>query len=99
MANVAKSYAIGDTVYVWVHNIQSKQYSPQAKVVAEVDVTSAGNAALVKFTDGTQIDDSTPQRVFTTAAACATAIINQVITDTAACVVLEGGASTALVRN
>lgn len=96
---ISRSYDVGDTVYVWYNEDNDLQFTPQSRDIAEVCITNATGDALIKFTSGNSVTDliSTP-RVFTTQAACATAIINQVITDTAATVVLEGGANTTLVR-
>lgn len=100
-AAVSKGYGVGDTVYVHYKDSNSLRYLPQARVVASVDVIDSGNIANVKFTDGSQVQDgsSTAQRVFTTQALCAAAMITAVIADFDACAVLDtgttSGASTA----
>ena len=82
MAAVSKSYGIGDTVYVWYHDSITLQYTPQERTVQNVDVTTSGNQAEVYFTDGDKVTDGSTARVFTTEAACATAIVDAVIANT-----------------
>lgn len=99
MADVAKEYGIGDTVHVWFENKpRSTRYLPHEKVVESVRVTTGTNEATVRFTDGTSIIDGAVKTVYLTEAACATGIITAVIANTAATVVLEGGAETTLAR-
>lgn len=97
MSAVSKSYGIGDTVYVWFHDSYTLQTLPQSRVVRNVTVNTAGNEAVVEFTTGEKVTDGATARVFTTQAACATAIINDVISRYDACVDLDtttSGAST-----
>lgn len=98
MADVAKTYGVGDTVYVWYHEDIANQYTPKSRIVSEVIITGSSNQAIVKFSNGNQVIDGPTQRVFDTQAACATAIVTAVIAATAATVVLEGGAPTTLAR-
>ena len=99
MAAVSKTYGVGDTVYVYYRNSSTLRFAPQAKVVKAVRVDSSGNSALVEFTDGESVTDvAADQRVFTTEAACANKIIDDVISEYDACAVLNStlsGASTA----
>lgn len=101
MAAVSKGYGVGDTVYVWFKDSISMEMLPQARVVANVDVQTSGNVAKVTFTTGESIMDgaTTEQRVFTTQALCAAAIVSAAITRYTACVLLDtgttSGASTA----
>lgn len=100
MAAVSKGYGVGDTVYVHYKDSSALRFLPQSRVVASVDVIDGTNIANVKFTNGDSIQDgaSTAQRVFTTQPLCAKAIIDAVITDYTACVLLDtttSGASTA----
>lgn len=96
-AAVSKGYGVGDTVYVWFKDSNSLRFLPNSRVVASVNVIDGTNVANVTFTDGSQIQDgsSTAQRVFTTQALCAAAIINNVITDYTACVLLDTTTSAA----
>lgn len=94
MADVAKGYGVGDAVYVWYPG----NVVPQARTVKKVDILDAGNEANVEFEEGSSVQDGAIQRVFDTEALCATAIIDDNIVQTAATVVLEGGADTTLVR-
>lgn len=100
MSNIAKGFAVGDTVYVHFKDIVSLNKLPQTRVVADCRVIDSGNVAEISFTTGEKILDgaSTAQRVFTTQALCANAIIDAVILDFDACAVLNttlSGASTA----
>lgn len=101
MAAVSKGYGVGDTVYVHYKDSSTLRFLPQSRVVAKVEVIDGTNIANVHFTNGDSIQDgaSTAQRVFTTQALCAAAMITAVITDYDACAVLDtgttSGASTA----
>lgn len=100
MADVAKSYGIGDTVWVWYFEspLNSIRYVAQSRVVLAVKTTTSGNEALVTFTNGDAITDGSTPRVFDTAALASTAIVTAVIANTAAAVALDvttSGASTA----
>lgn len=88
---IAKSYDVGDTVYVWYDGSTTDYFTPKSRTVTQVDIVSAtDNKALVRFSDGNSVyDDDTNQRVFTTEAACATVIVNAVITNSAAAVALD----------
>lgn len=79
-AAVSKSYGVGDTVYVWFHDSYTLQALPQSRVIRDVHVISGTNNAVVEFTTGEKVTDGPTQRVFTTQALCATAIVNDVIT-------------------
>lgn len=109
MANIAKGWAVGDTVWVRYGLPSSDYLVPQSRDVASADIISAtDNAALVKFTNGNSVnDDDTIVRVYTTQALCAAGIEDEVITSIAATVALDattssvstaGNASTALIR-
>ena len=93
------AYSVGDTVYVAYPFPSSLYHTPQTRTVTEIKVTASGDTALVSFSDGQQVLDSdAATTVYLTEALAATAIIDDVITRTAATVVLEGGANTTLVR-
>lgn len=99
-ANVAKGFGIGDTVYVWFDKSNALEMLPQARVVADVRTLDSTNDAEVSFTTGEKILDgpSAAQRVFTTQALCATAIVSAAITRYTPAVLLDAttsGASTA----
>ena len=81
MAAVSKGYGVGDTVYVWYKDSVTLEATPQSRVVSDVRVLDSGNVAEVSFTNGDKILDgaTTAQRVFTTQALCATAIISAAI--------------------
>lgn len=109
MAAVAKSYGVGDTVFVWYKDSGALEALPQSRIVSDVRVLDAGNVAEVTFTNGDKILDgaTTAQRVYTTQALCAKGIIDAVILRYTACVLLDtttsgastaGAASTTLVR-
>ncbi len=95
--NVAKGFAIGDTVYVWFKDSLTLEMLPQSRVVADVRVITSGNVAEISFTTGEKILDgsTTAQRVFTTQALCATAIVSAAITRYAAAVALDATTSSA----
>ena len=96
---IAIGYSVGDTVYVAYPFPDSLYHTPQERVVTQVKVTATDDYALVSFQSGNDVIDSdTTQTVYTTEALAATAIIDDVISRTAATVVLEGGADTTLVR-
>lgn len=98
-AAVSKSYGVGDTVYVWFHDSYTLQALPQSRVVRNVNVIAGTNEATVEFTTGEKVTDGATQRVFTTQALCAAAIISDTISRFDACAVLDtgttSGASTA----
>jgi len=97
MANVAKGFAIGDTVWVYYRD-SALQMTPQSRVVQDVKIDSSGNESTIAFTNGASVRDGAQQNVFTTQALCATEIISDLITRSAATVVLDAtlsGASTA----
>lgn len=99
MSDVAKSYGVGDTVYVWFKDSNTLNKLPNERVVADVRTLDASNTAEVTFTTGEKTLDglTTAKRVFETQAACAAAIIDAVISDYTPCVALDtttSGAST-----
>lgn len=100
LAAISKGFGVGDTVYVWFKDSSTLNKLPQARVVASCEVDSSTNVATVLFTTGESVRDgaTTEQRVFTTQALCANAIIDAVILEYDACAVLNSttsGASTA----
>ncbi len=88
MADVAKGYAIGDTV--WVHYINtSLQFVPQSRVVHRVNVNSSTNNAVVEFVSGNSVTDGSVVTVYTTQALAANGIVDWAIVQVAAAVVLD----------
>ena len=107
MANVAKGYGIGDTVWVHYLNSNTLQWLPVSRVVSKVKTNTSGNEATVEFTTGESVTDGAVQTVYTTQALAAAAMVTYIITQSAACVVLDtttsivstaGNASTTLGR-
>jgi len=96
MAAVSKSYGVGDTVYVFYKNSPTYGTLPQSRVVKNVNVSDASSTAIVEFTNGDPVTDgaSSAQRVFTTQALCAKKIIDDVISDYAACALLDTGSTS-----
>ena len=93
MANVAKGWGVGDTVYVHYQLPSTLYFTPQARTVSKVDVTSSGNEALVQFSDGDSVIDGATVTVYTTQTLCATGIIAAVITASAATAALDSTTS------
>lgn len=90
MANVSKNYGVGDTVFVFYRNSLELFFLPQSRIVTRVRTNTAGNEAVVEFTNGNNVTDvAGTETVFTTQALCATAIVDQVITNSAASVALD----------
>ena len=107
MANVAKGYGIGDTVWVHYLNSNTLQWLPVSRVVSKVKTNTAGNEAVVEFTTGESVTDGATVTVYTTQALAAAAMVTYIIAQSAACVALDtttsivstaGNASTTLGR-
>lgn len=90
MADVAKTYGVGDSVFVAYPFPSNLAFTPQARTVESVDVNSATNEAIVKFTDGADVIDGATATVYDTEVLAATAIIDDVIAKIDATVILEG---------
>lgn len=90
MADVAKDYAIGDSVFVAYPFPSNLAFAPQARTVKSVDINSSTNEAIVKFTDGADVVDGAVKTVYDTQVLAATAIIDDVIAKIDATVILEG---------
>lgn len=97
---ISIAYEVGSTVYVRYPFTSSLYWLPQTRVVSKIQVVGSGDLVNVSFTSGNDVTDSdaTPT-VFTTQVACATAIVNDIITNAGPVVVLDtattSGASTA----
>jgi len=89
MANIAKGWAIGDTVYVHYIGSPTLQWLPQSRVVKDVKVNSSTNEATVSFTTGDAVNDGAVVQVYTTQALCAAGIITYIIAQSAAACVLD----------
>jgi len=97
MANISKSYGIGDTVWVWYNDSISTYFTPVSRVVSKVEVNSSTNEAVVSFTSGNPITDGATQTIYTTQALANTAVVSDVILKSAPAVTLDAtlsGAST-----
>jgi hypothetical protein len=97
MASISKSYSVGDTVYVkYNFSGTSTGWYPATRVVKQINFTAASDVCTVVFTSGNDVVDSTAApTVFTTAAACATSIVNDIITLSATTVELDATTSSA----
>lgn len=99
MAAVSKAYGVGDTVWVrYPFSGTTTGWAAVSRVVKEVKTTTSGNEATVSFTDGNDVTDGATQRVFTTQALASTAIVDEIISLSAATVEIDAtlsGASTA----
>ena len=93
MANVAKTYGIGDTVFVAYPFPSSNYFTAQSRVVKSVDTNSATNEAIVKFTNGEDVVDGAVVTVYATAALASAAIITDVIAKADAAAVLDATTS------
>ncbi len=79
MSNVAKGFGVGDTVWVAYPHPSSLFFTPQQRVVKNVEVTTGTNEALISFEAGERVQDGADQTVFTTQALAATKIVDDVI--------------------
>lgn len=81
MANVTKTWGIGDTVQVAYPFPSANTYVVQARTVKAIDSYEADNDCQVSFTDGESVFDGTGalQSVFTTIAAAAKQIVDNAI--------------------
>jgi len=89
MANVSKSYGVGDTVFVTYPFPDSLYFVAQSRVISKVTVNSSTNEATVEFTNGKTITDGADVNVYLTEALAAAAIVTDVISRSAATVVLD----------
>ena len=89
MADVAKIYGVGDTVFVAYPFPNSLSFVPQSRVVKEVQIMDSANEALVFFESGEKVQDGADQTVFETQPLCATKIVDDVITKIDASVNLD----------
>lgn len=91
MADVAKGYGVGDTVWIAYPHPSKNFFTAQSRIVKSVDVISGTNDANVKFTNGNDVfDPAATPTVFDTQVLASTAIIDDVIAKIDATVILEG---------
>ena len=96
---IALGFSVGDSVSVAYPFPSSNYFAPVTAVVTQIKFTAAGDVALVSFASGADVSHSTAAPTcYLTQALAATAINDDVISRSAATVVLEGGANTTLVR-
>lgn len=94
MANVAKGWAIGDTVFVhYIGSIQN-QFLPISRVVKNVTVNSSTNESVVEFTTGNSVVDGAVVAVYTTQILCAAGIVTWMIAQSVAVVTLDSGTTS-----
>ena len=79
MADITKIYGVGDTVWVAYPFPNTLSFVPQERVVKEVQILDSANEAIVFFVSGEKVMDGDDQTVFETQIACATKIVNDVI--------------------
>lgn len=79
MADVAKIYGVSDTVFVAYPFPNTLSFSPQSRVVKQVQILDSANEALVFFESGEKVQDGADQTIFETQALCATKIVDDVI--------------------
>lgn len=106
---ITKGFSVGDTVYVrYPYSGTTVGWLPATRTVAAIDFIAASNECMVRFTDGAAVQDGATVRVYLTQVLCATAIVNDIISNaTAVCLIdtTTSGASTAgqpttgLIRN
>lgn len=107
--SITKTFSVGDTVYVrYPYSGTTVGWLPATRTVSAIDFIAASNECIVRFTDGAAVQDGATVRVYITQAACATAIVTDIITNSTAACLLDtttSGASTAgqpttsLIRN
>jgi hypothetical protein len=94
---INKGFSVGDTVYVrYPYSGDATGWYPATRVVSAINFTGASDVCSVSFSDGVSVDDSAAtQRVYTTAALCATGIVNSIITLSSTTVELDATLSVA----
>ena len=93
MADVAKGWAIGDTVYVHYIDSTQNQFTPISRVTSRCEITTSTNEAKVSFTTGNPVIDGATVTVYTTQALAAAGIATWAIAQSAAAVVLDATTS------
>jgi len=98
MADISKSYAIGETVYIAYPYPSANFWLPIARVLEHVDMLDDSNEAMVYFTEGKPVLDGAIQTVYETEALAAAGIVDDIIARASGAVTLDatvGSASTA----
>ena len=93
MADVAKTYGVGDTVFVTYPHPNTLAFLPQTRVVKDVKILDGANEAIVTFEDGNKVQDGAIVTIYDTEALAAAAIVTDVIAQSAAAVVLDATTS------
>ena len=84
MADVAKGWAIGDTVWVHYTGSITNYFTPISRVVKEAIINSSTNESVVNFITGESVIDGATVRVYTTQALCAACFQRGIISPPAA---------------
>jgi len=87
--SITKAFSVGDTVYVRYPYSADNWFLPATRTVKAINFIAASNECVVDFTDGVSIQDGATVRVYITQAACATAIVDDLISKSAALIALE----------
>ncbi len=95
MADVAKTYGVGDVVFVTYPHPDTLAFLPQQRTVESVKILDGTNEAIVTFTDGEKVQDGAVVTIYDTAALAAAAIVTDVIAKSAAAVALDATNSVA----
>lgn len=95
MADIAKDYAIGETVWVAYPFPSPNYWTPQERTISKAEMLDSDNEALVYFTDGEPVQDGAVDTIYDTEALCAAAIIDDVIAKADATVNLDATTSVA----
>jgi len=107
MADIAKTYGVGDVVWVTYPHPNALAFLPQQRTISNAEILDGTNEAIVKFSDGDKVQDGAITTIYDTQALAAAAIVTDAIAKTAAAVVLDatvsvvstgGGASVTLGR-
>lgn len=95
MADVSKTYGVGDTVWVHYLNSIALQWLPVQRIVKKVETTTSTNEATVHFTVGESVIDGAVKTVYDTQALCATGIVDYMIAQSIAVSLLDPTVSIA----
>ena len=95
MADIAKDYAIGETVYVAYPYPSANFWLPIARVIEHVDMLDNTNKAMVYFTEGAPVIDGNgaPETIYETEALAAAAIVTDIIAKASGAVTLDATTS------
>lgn len=95
MAAVSKTYGIGDTVFVAYPFGSSLYFTPQSRVVKQVDTITGTNEAVVNFENGEKVQDGVNQTIFLTSPLAAKKIVDDIIIKSATAVSFDTTTSSA----